>query len=88
MIPLVVYLLVVFVRVKEKIGNYNDWTCRNERDEKLKLKEIDNEMAERGMVYSSFRQETEKKAKEDFEFERREKKRKHLVDLVDSLFLR
>jgi hypothetical protein len=87
-IPLIVYTLAVFVRTKEKIGNYNDWIRKKKRDEQSKLKAVADEMANRGLAFSGIRQNAEKKVKEDFEFERREKNRKFWVELVDSLFLR
>lgn len=86
--PVVVYLLAIFVRAKEKIGNYRDWVQKNARDEKITLEDVANDMANRGLTFSSIRENAEKKVKEDFEFERRERNRKFWVELVDSLFLR
>lgn len=87
-IPLIMYMLTVFVGAKEKIGNYGDWVRKNKRDEQLKLEDVANDMANRGLSFSGIRQNIEKKVKEDFEFERREKNRKFWVELIDSLFLR
>lgn len=87
-LPVVVYLLAIFVRAKEKIGNYQDWVQKNMRDEKLKIEDVANDMANRGLTFSSIRENAEKKVKEDFKFKHRAKNRKFLVELVDSLFLR
>ncbi len=80
--------MVVLARAKEKIGNYRDWIRKNKRDENLRLRKVANEMAKRGLTFSSVRKDEEKKVKEDFEFERRKTKREFWVKLIDSLFLR
>lgn len=87
-LPVIVYLIAVFVRAKEKFGNYRDWVHKNKRDEQLKLEDVAEDMASRGLALSSIREKEEKKVKDDFEFERREKKRRLQVELIDSLFLR
>jgi len=87
-IPLVLWLVFVLVRAKEKIGNHLDVENRSKRDEKMQLKQKAEEMAERGLAYGGLRVQEENKIKEDFEFERRKEKRKLWVDLVDILFLK
>lgn len=87
-IPVVSYLLVVIFRIKEKVGNYKDWLNINKRDEKLKLEKTANEMAERGLTYSSIRNNAERKVSEDFKYERKKQKRKFENDLINSLFLK
>lgn len=62
-IPIAGYLLVVIFRVKEKVGNNNDWLEINKRDEKLKLGEVANDMANRGLTFSSMRSDAEKKSR-------------------------
>jgi len=87
-IPLVVYIIVVLFRVKEKIGNNNDWMDISKRDEKLKLEEVAEEMAQRGLTFSSIRNDAERKIKEDFVYERKKQKRKFENELINSLFLK
>ncbi len=87
-IPIVVYILVLFFRIKEKIGNNNDWIKISKRDEILKLGEIAEEMAQRGLTFSSHRNDAEKKVVEDFLYERRTHKRKFENELIESLFLK
>lgn len=86
--PVVVYILVVFFRIKEKIGNNNDWIEISKRDEKLKLEGVAEEMAQRGLTFSSFRNNAEKKVVENFKYERKKQKRKFENELIDSLFLK
>jgi hypothetical protein len=83
-----VYIIVIFFRVKEKIGNNNDWLEINKRDEKLKLGEVAEEMAQRGLTFSSDRNNAEKKVIEDFAYERKKQKRKFENELINSLFLK
>lgn len=87
-IPVVLYVISVFVRTKEKIGNYRDTENKSIRDEKLKLEQKAEEMAGRGLTFSSMRIQEEKRIREDFEFEKRKRRRKLWVDLVNSLFLK
>lgn len=87
-VPIMVYVVVVFFRVKEKIGNNNDWLEINKRDEKLKLQEVAEEMAQRGLTFSSIRNNTEKKVAEDFTYKRKKQKRKFENELISSLFLK
>ena len=83
-----VYIVVVIFRAKEKIGNNNDWLEINKRDEKLKLGEVAEEMAQRGLTFSSIRNDAEKKVAEDFNYERKKQKRKFENELINSLFLK
>ena len=83
-----VYAIVVFFRAKEKIGNNRDWTEINKRDEKLKLQEVAEKMAQRGLTFSSIRNNTEKKVAEDFAYKRKKQKRKFENELLGSLFLK
>lgn len=87
-VPIAVWLLVVFIRIKEKIGNNKDWLEINHRDEKLKLKEMAEEMAQRGLAFSSNRNNAEKKIMEDFCYERKKQRRKLENELINSLFLK
>jgi len=87
-VPLVLYLITVFVRVREKWGNYRDWKKINKRDEKIKLEETAEDFAQRGLVFSGIRIKSEAKVKEDFDYERKQERRKFLVKLVDSLLLK
>jgi hypothetical protein len=87
-IPIVCYIVVVFFRIKQKKGNYKDWLEINKRDEKIKLEEVANEMAEKGLTYSSIRSNAERKVTEDFKYERKKQKRKFENVLIDSLFLK
>lgn len=87
-IPIVCYLLVVIFRVKEKVGNYNDWLEINKRDEKLKLGEVASDMANGGLTFSSIRNDAEKKVAEDFQYERKKQKRKFENEIINSLFLK
>ena len=86
--PVVLYIISVFVRAKETIGNYYDAEKKNVRDEKLQLEQKAEEMAGRGLTFSSIRMQEEKRIREDFEFEKRKRRRKLWVDLVSSLFLK
>lgn len=87
-IPIVGYLIVVFVRAKEKIGNYKDWTAISNRDEKIALEKIAEDMASKGFVSSGIRIREENKAKEDYQYERKKKKREFENELVNLLFLK
>ncbi len=87
-IPPLAYLVVVTVRVKGKIENYKDWKTINKRDEKIKLEETADAFARRGLTFSGMRNNAEAKIGEDFEYERKRKKREFENDLVNSLFLK
>jgi len=81
------YLLKVFLRIKEIVGNYRDEETKSKRDEKLKLEEVAQNMAERGLASSGMRKKAEDKVKQDFEFERRKRRRKLWRELVEALLL-
>ncbi len=87
-VPLVAYLLVVGIRIKQKIGDYKDEIEKNKRDEKIKLEETANDFARRGLTFSGMRNQAEVKVKEDFEYERKRKSRKFWVEMTDTLFLK
>lgn len=87
-IPIAGYLLVVFVRAKEKIGNYKDWYEKSEGDEKEVLEAVAEDMASRGLTFSGIRNKAENKVKEDYQYERKKKKREFENELVNSLFLK
>ena len=87
-VPIISYLLVIIFRIKEKIGNNKDWLEISKRDEKLKLEEVTNEMAERGLTFSGIRNNAEKKVVEDFKYERKKQKREFENDIINSLFLK
>lgn len=87
-VPVVLWIISVLVRAKEKIGNYFDTEKMSARDETLQLSQKAEEMAGRGLAQSGFRAQEENRIKEDFEFERKKVKRKLWVDLVDTLFLK
>jgi len=59
----VAYLLKVFLRMKEIVGNYRDEETKSKRDEKLKLEEVAQDMAERGLTSSGMRKKQNKKLK-------------------------
>lgn len=46
------------------------------------------EMAQRGLTFSSDRNNAEKKVTEDFAYERKKQKRKFENELINSLFLK
>lgn len=87
-VPIILYIVTVIIRAKETIGNYRNTEKQSARDEKLQLDQKAEEMAERGLISSGFRNREEKKIRDDFEFERRKKKRKLQTDLVNILFLK
>lgn len=87
-VSVIMYIILVFVRAKEIIGNYRDTENRNAKDEKMQLDQKAEEMAEKGMSLSGLRVQLENKIKEDFEFERRKLKRKFWVDFMNVLLLK
>lgn len=87
-IPFILYIIAVAVRIKEVIGNYIDSEKRGVRDEKIAIDQKAEEMAERGLAQSGIRNQEEKRIKENFNFERRKKRRRLWVDLMNTLFLR
>lgn len=87
-IPVILYVIVVLVRVREVVGNYEDSEKRSIRDEKIATGQKVAEMTERGLAQSGQRNQEEERIKEDFNFERRKEKRKLWVDLVNTLFLK
>lgn len=87
-VPIILYIVAVFVRAKETIGNYYDTENKKSRDEKSQFAQKAEEMAERGLAFSGKRNREEKNMKDDFEFERKTRKRKLWVDLVNTLFLK
>lgn len=86
-LPIVAYLVVVFFRVKGKIGNNIDWLKINKRDEKLELEKVAEDMAQKGLTFSSHRNDAEEKVRVNFEYERKKQKRKFENELINSLFL-
>lgn len=72
----------------EKIGNYKDWCEKSKRDEKNKLEEVAEDMAQRGLTLSGIWNKKEKELKENFEYERRIRKRKFIKELYESLILK
>ncbi len=87
-VPVVLYIVSVFVRARETVGNYHDVKKKSVRDEKLQLSQKADEMASIGFTVSSRRNEEEQRIKEDFEFEKRKAVRKFCTDLVNTLFLK
>lgn len=87
-VPLLLYFVVVVTRAYVKIVNYRDWLQINARDEQAKLEEIAGNMASQGLASSGARVKEEKKAKEDFEYQRKLAYRKLIVDIVNSFFLK
>jgi len=84
----ILYLLSLFTRIVKSIQDHNDWKLINERDEKIELENKAQEMAERGMTFSSIRNEQENIIKQNFELERKKKKRELWIILTNSLFLK
>jgi len=87
-IPVILYIVMVLVRVREVVGNYKDSEKRSIRDEKIATDQKAAEMAERGFAQSGQRIQEEERIKENFNIERRKEKRKLWVDLVNTLFLK
>lgn len=87
-VPIIVYVLVAGVRIKQKIGDYMDWKEKNNRDEIRAIdKNIEN-WQKRGLVSSGMRLKEENFIKEDFNCELRKRKRQFETEIVDSLFLK
>ena len=86
-VPLVVYLAMLSVKVIRIIGDYRDWLRISKRDENLKIEETAEDMAGRGLAFSGMRNREENKVREDFEHERRRKRRQFWVDLFNALLL-
>lgn len=78
----VIYLLSLVLRVKAKTENYKEWLIINRRDEKLKLEEVREDMAHRGLTFSGAREQAEEKVRQDFEFERRRVERNLWIDIL------
>ena len=87
-IPVILYIISVLVRAKEIIENYNDMEKKSIRDEKSQLEQKAEEMAQRGLTFSSKRTQEEEKIKENFKFEKKKRKRKMWVNLINTLFLK
>ena len=87
-VALGIWIVGVIIKGWGKIGNYKDWCEKNKRDEKNKLEEVAEEMAERGLTFSGIRNKKEKEVKEDFEYERRARKRRLYTELFESLILK
>ena len=83
-----VYLVIVILKFKEKDGNHNDWLEISRRDEKIRLEEFAEGMAQKGTPLGTTRIEGEKKIKEDFKYERKKKKREFNTNLIQTLFLK
>jgi len=83
-----VYLPGVIFRMYEKVGNYHDWRKKNIRDEKNKVKEVDEDFSSRGLFNSGLRKKRVRETKEDFEFERRKRKRGLINEIYDAFFLK
>lgn len=86
-IPFAMYIIVVGIRLKQKIGNYGDWLRKSRWDEKIKIDDVANNMANRGLTFSGLRKQEEIRVIEHFSYERKKRKRQLEVDLVDCLFL-
>jgi len=86
-LPIAVYIIVVIIRAKEKIGNYWDWKKKSKRDEDSKLEETLSDLANRGVARGGIRIREERKMKEDFKYERRKRKRQFENELINCLFL-
>jgi len=87
-IPVAVYIIVVVFRIKEKIGNYNEWRVKTIRDEKLEIERSENELEKNGMLRSGLRLKNENKIRENFQWKLKERKRRFENELIDSLLLK
>lgn len=77
-----IYFLSLILRAIAKIENHKDWLIINKRDEELKIEEVRNDMANRGLTFSSIRQKAEEKVRQDFEFERKKGRRNIWIDIL------
>lgn len=87
-VPVVAYVLVVGVRMKQRVGDYKDWVEKNKRD---KERAIDNNLHNfeiRGLGGSGARSKEEDFIKKDFEAEHKKRKRQLDTEIIDCLFLR
>jgi len=82
-----IYSISVWIQLNEAVGNYKDWLRKSERHEKLKLEELAKEMNKWGKFKSRYHLREEKKVKEDFEFERRERRRGFYWEVLHSFLL-
>ncbi|MDD4995554.1 MAG: hypothetical protein PHW53_03775 [Patescibacteria group bacterium] len=87
-IPVLAYLLVVGVRVKEKYGNYLDWIEKNHRDEERAIDANLHDFEIKGLATSGMRLKQENHIKKDFEYERKKQKRQRDTELIDCLFIK
>jgi len=86
--PIAAYILVVGVRIKQKIGDYNDSKKENERNKERAIDENLHNFEIRGMASSGRRMKYENFIKEDFKFKRKKRRRQFETEIIDCLFLR
>ena len=87
-IPIVIYVIVVIFRAKEKVNNYNDWKKKIDRDEKFTIEKLENELNRRKVLKSGPDKKSKSRIKQDFGWKRKERKRKFENELINSLLLK
>lgn len=84
----IAYALIVGVRIKQKIGDYNDWVKKSKNDENLKIRNVANNAAINGYAYFFIAEQQKEEIAKDSEYERKKRKRQFEVELIDCLFLK
>jgi len=87
-VALGIWFLGACIKGWEKIGNYRDWKKKSKRDEKKKLDEVAEDIAQSVRTLSGMWNKKEKEIRENFEYERRIRKRKFITELFESLILK
>lgn len=87
-VAIIMYVILVLVRLNEIIGNFNDDNIISNRNKDLMLNQKAEEMAGRGLASSGLRNQEETKIKEDFALEKKKRRRKFFINLVNTLFLK
>ena len=82
-IPILAYLLVVGVKVREKFKNHKDWVEKNYRDEERAIDANLHDFESRGLALSGMRLKQENDIRKDFECKRKKQKRQRDTELID-----
>lgn len=83
LIPIIIYLLIVIFKAKEKIGNYKDWQKINKNSEHKELSKINN--PEVSFIAKIFLKHS---VTEKYDYERKKKKRRFENEIIDALLLK
>jgi len=83
---IIIYAILVGASVYEKIGNYFDWLKKDKQDEKIALGSWQAEKASSGLFKSGRKTQGEQQIKDNFQFERRKRKRKFIKEFAWSIF--